>query len=304
MKLELLKFAGIDIGSNAVRLLITNVIEEGKKNVMKKSSIIRMPVRLGDSVFTRGIIPEEKVQKLIYTLEAYQKIMQVQEVVQYQCCATSAMREAANGSEVVAQIKAATGMEIEIISGVNEAELIFSTEVTHALGENKTFLFVDVGGGSTECTLLSKRRVIDSESFKIGTLRLLHETIEPGEFNRLQEWLSELIENYPKLMVVGTGGNINRYFKLSQVKEGKPLSYYHLLEMYDNLVEMKWEDRIRTFGLNPDRADVIIPAGELFLNILKWTKRKQIYVPKVGLADGIVRNLYLQHKKQHPEKYE
>ncbi len=299
MKLNIIKFAAIDIGSNAVRLLIMNVVEEGRKNVLKKSSIIRMPVRLGDSVFTTGLIPKEKIQKLINTLEAYQKIMHVQEVVQYRCCATSAMREAQNGDEVVEQVKAATGMEIHIISGVNEAELIYSAEITTTMGENKPLLFVDVGGGSTECTLLVKRKVIDSDSFKIGTLRLMHHTVEANEENRLKDWLIRLVTLHPKLVVIGTGGNINRYFKLSQVKEGKALSYYHLMEMYDNLVEMKWEDRIRLTGLNPDRADVIIPAGELFLNILRWTKKKQIWVPKVGLADGIVRQLYQKHNPGH-----
>ena len=293
--MELLKFAAIDIGSNAVRLLLVNVLKNRGKAEFRKSSIVRMPVRLGDAVFENQLIPDDKVEKLIHTLKAYHHLMEVQDVVSYKACATSAMREADNGVEIVERIKHETGISIDIISGDQEASIIYSNGVAEKIDESKPYLYVDVGGGSTEISLFYKNEVIASRSFKMGTVRMLKNLVKEGVREEMKSWLRSVTEDYQKLELIGTGGNINKFFKLARRKEGKPISYYHLMELYDKLEALSYEERIKTVGLNPDRADVIIPAGEIFLNIMRWTNVKRIFIPKIGLADGMVKQLYKEY---------
>ena len=296
--MKLRKFASIDIGSNAVRLLFVNVIENNNDPVFRKSSIIRMPVRLGDDVFEHGYISQKKMDKLCETMLAFKHLMKVQDVITYRACATSAMREASNSEEVVGYVKEKTGVSIDVISGAEEAEMIFSASDKTSEYSIGKYLYVDVGGGSTELTLFIDGEIITSNSFNIGTIRLLKKKIHKGEKDQLKDWLKTVIKSYKPDAIIGSGGNINRYFKISGKKEGKPLTYYHLLEIYESLSSYSYNDRIKVLGLNPDRADVIIPAGETFLSIMKWSGVKKIFIPKTGLSDGIVRKLYTSDEKK------
>lgn len=293
--INLLKFAAIDIGSNAIRLLFSNIIESGTTSEIRKSSIIRMPVRLGDSVFKNGFIPEEKIKNLIHSLIAFKHLMQVENVIQFRACATSAMREAKNGREVLDRIYKESGIQVEIIDGKEEARIILQNDLLKNLKSFVNFLFVDVGGGSTEISLFSNKKALLSYSFKVGTIRLLNKLVKESQKDEMKACLQKLASEYQIDALIGTGGNINKYFKLSRKKEGKPLSYYHLMELHDQISDMDYFSRIKTLSLNPDRADVIIPAGKLFLDIMKWTGLKQIYVPKKGLADGMIAELYSEY---------
>ncbi|MCF8370200.1 MAG: rod shape-determining protein [Bacteroidales bacterium] len=296
--MKLLKFASIDIGSNAVRLLFVNVMEDGGASTLKKSSIIRMPVRLGDPVFENHIIPKNKMEMLADTMSAFKLLMKVENVVAYRACATSAMREATNNVEVIDFVKKQSGMDIEIIDGKDEAQIILQSNFASNTDINSTYIYVDVGGGSTEITVLSNNEVVSSHSFNIGTLRLLKKKVSKKEKEDMKQLMNELGSRYRKAILIGTGGNINKYFKLSGKKEGKPLSYYHLLELFDSIRSLTYNDRMKELGLNPDRADVIIPAGEIFLNIMKWSNLKNIHIPKTGLSDGIIKQLYFEYQKE------
>ena len=242
--MKLLKFAAIDIGSNAVRLLFTNVIENKSKTVFKKSSMIRMPVRLGEDVFSNGEITNEMQEKLLHTMKAFSHLMKVEDVVSYRACATSAMREASNGNELVERVQKECGIKIRIIDGKEEADIIFSNSISNKIDISENYLFVDVGGGSTEITLFSKGKVKESHSFNIGTIRLLKKKVKKSDKDFMKKWLKQLSGRYSDLVIIGSGGNINRYFKISRKKEGKPLSYYHLLEMYDMINTFSYNDRI------------------------------------------------------------
>jgi exopolyphosphatase/guanosine-5'-triphosphate,3'-diphosphate pyrophosphatase len=294
--MKLLKFASIDIGSNAVRLLFVNVMEDGGASVLKKSSIIRMPVRLGDPVFENRIIPQNKMEQLADTLSAFKLLMKVENVVAYRACATSAMREALNNCEVIDFVKQQCGIDIEIIDGKDEARIIVDSNFAKKTENNSTYIYVDVGGGSTEITVLSNNEVVRSHSFNIGTIRLLKKKVSKTEKEDMKELMKEIGARYKKAILIGTGGNINKYFKLSGKMEGKPLSYYHLLELYDSIHSLSYNERMKQLGLNPDRADVIIPAGEIFLNIMKWSGQKNIHIPKTGLSDGIIMQLYSEYQ--------
>ena len=290
--MKLSKFAAIDIGTNAVRLLIANVVEDRNQKIIKKSSLIRVPLRLGDHVFEYGEVGEEKIKKLLLTMHSFQLLMQVNDVVTWRACATSAMREAANGEEIIELILQETGINIEIISGQEEAEIIRSTQLKDLFEQKKNFLFVDVGGGSTEITLYEGERVIDAKSFRIGTIRLLKKSVAESEFTQIKDWLGKFKKKYKNIEIIGSGGNINKVFKISGNKIGKPLSVKQLTDIDEYINSFTYNDRIKVLGLNPDRADVIIPAMKLFLKIMKWSNARVIHVPKIGLADGIVRRLY------------
>jgi exopolyphosphatase / guanosine-5'-triphosphate,3'-diphosphate pyrophosphatase len=291
--LELLKFAAIDIGSNAVRLLFMNVIEDNEEILFKKSELIRMPVRLGeDAFYNDGVIRSEKIENLMHTISAFRHLMIVQNVLSYRACATSAMREAANSGYIVDYIKDRTGISIDIIDGQQEAELVYSNRIVETINNDRSFLYVDVGGGSTEITLFANKKVITSESFNIGTIRFLNGEISQSEFTRMKNFLKDLTSRYKPIDLIGSGGNINKVFRLSGKKDGIPLSYRHLKDIYSFLASFTIEERIKELGFNPDRADVIIPATEIFLKIMKWTKAKKILVPKIGISDGIVHQLY------------
>jgi len=294
--LKLQKFAAIDIGTNAIRLLFVNVIEDGKEVLFKKSSIIRVPIRLGSDVFTKGKISELKLEKLILAMNAFKNLMSIQDVVKFRACATSAMREASNSKEVIEKIKEKSGIVIDIIDGKTEAEIIYNNRVNESLDKKYSYLYVDIGGGSTEITLFSKGEIVASRSFNIGTIRLLNEAVNKNDLDSLKSWLTEISKKYKNIELIGSGGNINKLLKLSGKKEGKPLPIKVLKDIYDDIKSYNYNDRIKILGLNPDRADVIIPASDLLFKIIKWSGTKEIIVPKVGIADGIVKLLYYENR--------
>lgn len=296
MLANLTPYAAIDIGSNAVRLLICHVYQDiNGKPVFKKYALIRVPVRLGDEVFSTGWISEGKLEKLMHAMSAFYHLMKVHEVVQWRACATSAMREAKNGVEVVRLLKEKTGIAIEVIHGSEEADLIFNSYLEDMPASAQAFLYIDVGGGSTELTLFSAGKKVFSESFPMGTVRTLQGSVAPDTLLRIQETCKRLALAFPNMSAIGSGGNIIKLFKMAEIKEGKPLKRSKLRGMYKNLVALSYEERVQQLGLNPDRADVIIPAAEIFLHVCKHANIKDIFVPKVGLSDGIVRQLHAKH---------
>lgn len=292
------KFAAIDIGSNAIRLLIHNVIEEvGKETQFRKSELIRIPVRLGEDSFTIGEISNRNIERMVNTIKAFQLLMDVNEVEKYMACATSAMREAKNGLEVIDKIKKETGVKIELIDGEKEAIIIASTDLKKLIRKDKTYLYIDVGGGSTEFTLFSEGKIEDSKSFKLGTVRLLNNMVNEKIWDELKIWITSSIKDKTEISIIGSGGNINKLHKMSGRKEGEPVSYIWLNAQYNFLESLSYNDRISELGLNPDRADVIIPALHIFLFAARWSGAKKIHVPKIGLSDGIIKTLYYSEIK-------
>ncbi len=291
--LSLKKYAAIDIGSNAVRLLISNVIEEkGKPVVFKKNSLVRVPIRLGADVFIKGRISSENIQRMKDTMLAFKLLMKSHKVVKYKACATSAMRESKNGKDVVNTILEHSGISIDIINGEEEAVIIAATDLNKFIDLNKVYLYVDVGGGSTEFSIISNGERILSRSFKIGTVRLLNDMVKKEAWHELEQWIKTHTQHYEKISVIGSGGNINKIFKVSGKALGKPLTYFYLTSYYNTLQSYSYEERITELALNQDRADVIIPAMRIYLSSMKWSKAKHIYVPKIGLADGIIKSIY------------
>ncbi|MGB5667475.1 MAG: exopolyphosphatase [Maribacter sp.] len=291
------KFAAIDIGSNAIRLLINNVIEEkGKKTLFSKSELVRVPVRLGEDSFKSGKISDENSIRINKTMKAFLLLMEVNRVEKYMACATSAMREASNGLEIIEQIEKESGIKIELIDGEREAEIIASTDLKQLLQKDQSYLYIDVGGGSTEFTFFTEGNVSVSKSFELGTVRLLNNMVGEETWKKLEAWIKQNVLNIPKISIIGSGGNINKLHKMSGRKEGEALSYVWLNAQYRFLESLSYEDRISELGLNPDRADVIIPATRIFLSAAKWSGAKKIHVPKIGLSDGIIKTLYYSKK--------
>ena len=293
--LEIKKYGAIDIGSNAIRLLISNVIvSDDKEPRFKKSSLVRVPIRLGADAFTSGIISELNVRRMIDAIEAFKLLMNVHGVKIYKACATSAMREAKNGSEIVEKIKVQTGVKIDIIGGKEEAAIISSTDLNQLIEGNHTYLYVDVGGGSTEITVFTRGKIITSKSFKIGTVRLLNNKKSTNKeiFSNVEKWIKKNTSDLKKVSLIGSGGNINKLFKMSGRTEGKPISYIYLNAQYQFLKQMSFDERVSELSLNPDRADVIIPATKIYLSAMKWSGARKIYVPKIGLSDGIIKSLF------------
>ena len=293
--LEIKKYGAIDIGSNAIKLLISNVIvSDDKEPQFKKSSLVRVPIRLGADAFTSGIISEQNVRRMIDAIEAFKLLMNVHGVKTYKACATSAMREAKNGSEIVEKIKIQTGVKIDIIGGKEEAAIISSTDLNQLIEGNHTYLYVDVGGGSTEITVFTRGKIITSKSFKIGTVRLLNNKKSTNKeiFSNVEKWIKKNTSDLKKVSLIGSGGNINKLFKMSGRTEGKPISYIYLNAQYQFLKQMSFDERVSELSLNPDRADVIIPATKIYLSAMKWSGARKIYVPKIGLSDGIIKSLF------------
>lgn len=287
------KYAAIDIGSNAMRLLVANIVEQkGKPAQFSKSSLVRVPIRLGQDAFTVGEISEENIDRMIDAVKAYSLLMKVHKVEKYMACATSAMREALNGDEVVAYIKKKTGVKIHIIDGKKEAKIIASTDLHHLIKTDETYLYVDVGGGSTEFTLFSEGKIIVSKSFKAGTVRFLNNQVTDSVWIEIEKWIKSITKNYHNVIMIGSGGNINRLFKMSGKTQEKPLTLSYVQNQFNMLSKMTYEERVSDLGMNADRADVIIPASKIYLNAMKWSGAKQIYVPKIGLSDGIIKALY------------
>lgn len=287
------KYAAIDIGSNAMRLLIVNIVEQdGKETQFNKSSLVRVPIRLGQDAFTVGEITSENIDRMIDAMKAFKLLMSVHKVEKYMACATSAMREAYNGKEIVEIIKKKAAINIEIIDGRKEAAIIASTELHHLLKTDATYLYVDVGGGSTEFSLFSDGKMIASKSFKAGTVRLLNGVVSEIVWDEIEKWIKTNTAAFEEISLIGSGGNINKIFKLSEKHQDKPLSYIYLNSQYAALSALSYEQRIAELGMNPDRADVIIPALQVYLNAMKWSNARNIFVPKIGLSDGIVKALY------------
>jgi len=291
--LTIKKYAAIDIGSNAVRLLISNIIEQkGQPVKFKKSSLVRVPIRLGADVFLNGEISEENKKRMLDTMTAFNLLMKSHKVVAYKACATSAMREADNGKDMVKLISKKAQIDIDIINGEEEAAIIAATDLHSYIKEDKTYLYVDVGGGSTEFSVIHLGNTVASKSFKIGTVRLLNDIVKNETWVDLETWIKTNTKGYDKLDLIGSGGNINKIFKISGKALGKPLTYFYLISYYNKLQQYSYEERITELELNQDRADVIIPATRIYLSAMKWSGAKDIYVPKIGLSDGIIKSVY------------
>ena len=293
--LKIKKYGAIDIGSNAIRLLVSNVIvSKGKEPQFKKSSLVRVPIRLGADAFVAGTISDENVTRMIKAMESFKLLMDIHGVERYKACATSAMREADNGNEVVKKIYDQTGVKIDIIGGKEEAAIISSTDLNELIEGDNSYLYVDVGGGSTEFTVFSEGKIINSKSFKMGTVRLLNnkKSVNKEMYANVEKWIKKNTKDLKKVSLIGSGGNINKLFKMSGRTEGKPISYIYLNAQYQFLKQMSYNERVSELSLNPDRADVIIPATKIYLSAMKWSGASKIFVPKIGLSDGIIKSLF------------
>ena len=296
--MKIKKFAAIDIGSNAMRVLISNVIETEEVVHFQKNALVRAPIRLGEDSFTLGEISKKSLKRMINAMKAFKLLMKVHGVSHYQAYATSALREANNSMDVVKQVKKKSGIKIEIIDGRKEAEIISNSKISDFLNTQKTFLFVDVGGGSTEFTFINEGKRVCSKSFKIGTVRLINNLVDDRVWEAIRNWIIKNAKPYRKITLMGSGGNINKLFKLSNIKEGKPLSVIKLNQIFLELQSLNYEERIVKFELNPDRADVIIPAARIYLKALEWSGGQKIYVPRFGLSDGMIKYMHKHRKKK------
>lgn len=284
--------AAIDIGSNAIRLLINYIEINGSVNY-KKAAFIRVPIRLGEDVFTIGAISDEKRAKMCDAMLSFAHLMRTFNVKDYRACATSAMREATNGAEVVEYIKEQSGIDIEIITGIEEAKTIFeSGSIERYIPRDTNYIYVDVGGGSTEVTVYSGSRRVTSESFRLGTVRTISEGINKSEYKEFKEWLERIALPFKPVAIIGSGGNINKSHKLLSKRDGESIKYGELRDMYDTLKALSYEQRIKQYGLNTYRADVIVPAMKIFLTAAKVCKINDIIAPRIGLADGIIHQLH------------
>lgn len=289
--------AAIDIGSNAVRLLIEEVVITGEnEQYFRKISLTRVPLRLGEDVFSKSYISKDKSKKLVKTLKAFRYLMEVNDVKHFRACATSAMREAENGKEIRQLIKSKANIDLEIIRGYDEAELILANFNTANLLTDQTYLYIDVGGGSTEVSVLKNNKKIKSKSFKLGTVRLLKGKVNNSIWDEAKEWINDL-EIDENVITIGTGGNINRIYKESVHSFGAKIKYEEIESIVNHIASFSFEERIKKLKLKPDRADVIIPAGKIYLSFMKHVKASEMLVPKVGLADGIIYNLFQKHVK-------
>jgi len=289
------KFAAIDIGTNAVRLLLSRVIEEESPPFFKKEALMRMPIRLGDDTFTHGRISQEKIDLLAETMAGFKHLIQAYPAREFMAVATSAIREAENGREVAEIVEKRSGVRFDIIDGQREAEMIYANHIEERLDPARNYLYVDVGGGSTEIIFLSHGNAVASQSFRLGTVRMLENRVEENTWKRLKKWLKSNAPQQQPLDGIGSGGNINKIFKLANIKNGKPISFRRIKDISSYLSSFTLEERITRVGLRPDRADVIIPALRIYVSVLKWAKVKRMYVPQFGLSDGIVHVLYKRY---------
>lgn len=289
-------FAAIDIGSNAVRLFLANVFDHNGLVMLEKYSLVRVPLRLGIDVFTKGEISEQKIVKFVKTMQAFKLLIDVHEPVAYRVCATAAMREASNNNEVIDIIEKESGIKIKIIDGIEEANIVCANSNIPIADKYKMTMYVDVGGGSTEISMLQQGNIIASASFKIGTLRILNEKVTQDEWARMKKWLKDFSEYHGKIFCIGSGGNINKIAKIYGKRDEMTLTFDQLEYAIKHLNYFSVEERIEYMGLKPDRADVIVPASEVFHTIMKQTNLDSLYVPKIGLADGLIHVLYNEYK--------
>ncbi len=293
-----MKFAAIDIGSNAVRLLFCNVLNGKSEAVFKKAELIRVPLRLGEDSFLTGKISDKKTEKLIQSMRAFRNLIDVYEAVDYRACATSAMREASNSAEIIERIKREAGIKVEVIDGATEADIIYNNHIAEHLSNDSSYLYMDIGGGSTEITLFHKTKVVASRSFNIGTIRMLHNRVSKEYWTEFKDWIRETTKNYHPLTAIGSGGNINKIFAMSRKKQSKPITYAKLKSICELLEAYTYDQRVRELGLKPDRADVIVPASKIMLSVMKNAEIDKMYVPQIGLSDGIVHLLYEKYKSK------
>jgi exopolyphosphatase/guanosine-5'-triphosphate,3'-diphosphate pyrophosphatase len=287
------RLAAIDIGSNAARLLISDVIPGTQDNPeFIKIALIRVPLRLGFDVFDKGEISPGKVEKVIKTIKSYKLLLDIYDVKHLKACATSAMRDAANGDAIIKKVKEETGIEINIISGQEEASFIYENHIAENMTSDESYLYIDVGGGSTELTFFTDGKLIFKESFNIGTIRLLKNQVTEEHWNNMKEFIKSKTKGYHHVTAIGSGGNINKIFSISKRKEGKPLSLELLRDYYKEFSAMSLAQRMSIYKLREDRADVIVPALLIYINVMRWTDTEEIFVPKIGLADGLIHNLY------------
>jgi len=292
-----LRLAAIDIGSNAARLLINDVIETGQGHPdFIKLTLVRVPLRLGFDVFERGEISDDKVEMFIKTLQAYKLLIDVYQVKHYIAAATSAMRDAVNAKEILSRAKTESGIDIKVISGDDEANYIYESHVAENLGTNESYLYIDVGGGSTELTLFSDGKLRAKQSFNIGTIRLLKNQVVEEQWDEMKRFIKQKTTGYHHITAIGSGGNINKIFSLSKRKEGRPLALELLRNYYKEFSSISLSQRISLYGLREDRADVIVPALLIYINVMRWADAEEIFVPKIGLADGLIHILYEQFK--------
>jgi exopolyphosphatase/guanosine-5'-triphosphate,3'-diphosphate pyrophosphatase len=288
-----LRLAAIDIGSNAARLLISDVIETAdRRPEFIKMALMRVPLRLGFDVFDKGEISSSRADKLIKTIKAYKLMLDVYDVKHLKACATSAMRDALNGTELLQKVKTETGIDIHIISGQEEASFIYENHIAENLSRDESYLYVDVGGGSTELTFFSDGKLIFKESFNIGTIRLLKNQVTEAQWDIMKEFIKAQTKGFHHVTAIGSGGNINKIFSISKRKEGKALTLDLLRDYYKEFSSLSLAQRMSLYKLREDRADVIVPALLIYINVLRWADAQEIFVPKIGLADGLVQNLY------------
>jgi exopolyphosphatase / guanosine-5'-triphosphate,3'-diphosphate pyrophosphatase len=292
-----LRLAAIDIGSNAARLLISEVVQDANQTVrFNKLNLVRVPLRLGFDVFEHGAISPERATMLVKTLQAYRHLLDVYQVSQFRAVATSAMRDATNASSIIEKAKKESGIAIEVLSGSDEASVIYENHIAEKMDENNAYLYIDVGGGSTELTLFADNQMIFKESFNIGTIRLLKNMVTEAHWDAMKSMIKEKTKASKKVIAIGSGGNINKIFSLSKKKDGKPLHIELLKDYYKEFNNFSVDERMRLYSLRADRADVIVPALQIYLNVMRWANAEEIYVPKIGLADGLIQHLYEEVK--------
>lgn len=293
-----MRLAAIDIGSNAARLLIAETAFDNLgKPVFNKLNLVRVPLRLGFEVFEKGEISKEKKGMILQTMKAYSHLMNAYGVTHSIACATSAMRDATNSEDIIRKVRMETGISIEIISGDFEASLIYENHVAEQMDTDHSYMYIDVGGGSTELTFFAEGRLIFKKSFNIGTIRLLKDMVEDRLWTEMKDFIKQKTKGYKKIVAIGTGGNINKVFSLSKKKDGKPLSLELLKDYLKEFSSFNLQERIQTYKLREDRADVIVPALQIYVNAMRWADADEIYVPKIGLADGLIQHLYSELQK-------
>ncbi|CAA7196007.1 Ppx/GppA phosphatase family protein [Chryseobacterium potabilaquae] len=294
-----MKIAAIDIGSNAARLLINEVKINNRKPEFIKLNLLRVPLRLGMDVFTLGKIGEEREKMVLDSMKIFSDLMKIYQVDHYRACATSAMRDASNGNAIIQKVKDTSGITIEIISGDEEATLIYENHVAEGLDKEFAYLYIDVGGGSTELTFYENGKMMYEKSFNIGTIRLLNNLVSPANWQEMKEEIKKNIISKKPIIAIGSGGNINKIFSMSKTKDGKPMSLSYLKKTHKELNELTVDERMTKYNLREDRADVIAYALKVFNNVMSWSDINKIFVPKISVADGLIHNIYsqLQNKK-------
>lgn len=291
--------AAIDIGSNAARLLVSDVMPYKDGTVdYTKLNLLRIPLRLGFEVFESGIISAEKTKMVIDTMKVYRLMMDIYKVEHFKACATSAMRDAQNGTEIIRMVKEETGIDIDIISGSEEANIIYETHIAENINSQEAFLYIDVGGGSTELTMFHKGNIIFKESFNIGTIRLLNNLVTDAQLDHFKWFVKNHTKDMTNVTAIGSGGNINKVFSLSKTKEDRPLKLELLKDYHKELAAASIEERMHLYNIRRDRADVIVPALQIYTSVMRWAGAQEIYVPKIGLADGLIRMQYSKYSKE------